>query len=167
MALPTLYDIRADYLEALETLTDPELDLPAEAVADTLEGLEGQLQEKATNVAAFMQHLKATAEAIKEAEAKMAKRRRAIENRAASLRDYLHDNMEAAGISRIESPWFELKIQNNPPAVAVEDEQSLPDRFKQEVTTIKVDRNAIKAALKAGEAVPGATLTAGTRLAIR
>src|SRR5690554_3074912 len=43
MTLPTLYEIRSDYLEALEVLSDPELDMPPEAIADTLEGLEGQL----------------------------------------------------------------------------------------------------------------------------
>jgi chromosome segregation ATPase len=166
MSLPTLYEIRADYLQALEVLTDPEMDLPPEVLADTLEGLEGQLQEKATNVAAYMRHLEATAEAIKEAEAKMTKRRKAIENRAASLRDYLKENMEAAGISKIESPWFELKIQRNPAAVQIDDEEALPDEFKREVTALKIDRAALKAALKT-QTVPGARLTTGTRLAIR
>ena len=166
MSLPTLYEIRQDYLEALEVLSDPELDLPAEAISDTLEGLEGQLDEKATNVAAFMRNLEATAEAIKEAEAKMAKRRRAIENRAADLRDYLKTNMEVCGVSKIESPWFELAIQRNPPSVEIDDEEKLPAEFKREVTTIKVDRGALKAALKE-RAIAGARLVAGTRLAIR
>lgn len=165
MNMPTLYEIRNDYLEALEVLSDPELDLPAEAITDTLEGLEGQLQEKATNVAAFMRNLEATAAAIKEAEATMARRRKAIENRAAGLRDYLKLNMEASGISRIESPWFELSIRKNPPAVQVPDESLLPDEFKQEVVSVKIDRTALKAALKAGD-VPGAQLVSGTRLAI-
>lgn len=166
MSLPTLYEIRGDYLEALEALTDPELDLPEEAIADTLEGLEGQLQEKAVNVAAFLRHLEATAEAIKDAEARMAKRRRAIEHRAAGLRDYLKLNMEATGIRRIESPWFDLAIHTNPPAVEIDDEEAVPAEFKHEVITIRIDRSALKAALKE-RAVPGARLTAGTRLAIR
>lgn len=166
MTLPTLYEIRQDYLEALEALSDPELDLPAEAIADTLEGLEGQLQEKAVNVAAFLRHLEATAEAIKEAEARMAQRRRAIENRSANLREYLKQSMLATGISRIDSPWFELAIRKNPPAVEIDDEARLPGEFKREVTTIKVDRAALKAALKDHD-VPGAHLATGTRLAIR
>jgi DNA repair ATPase RecN len=166
MSLPTLYEIRSDYLEALEVLADPELDMPPEAIADTLEGLEGQLQEKAINVAAFLRHLEATAEAIKEAEARMAKRRSAIEKRAAGLRDYLKLNMEATGIRRIESPWFELAIQKNPPAVEIDDEAAVPVEFKREVTAIKIDRAALKAALKE-RAIPGARLTTGTRLAIR
>lgn len=166
MSLPTLYEIRQDYLEALEVLSDPELDLPAEAITDTLEGLEGQLQEKAVNVAAFARHLEVTAEAIREAEVRMAQRRRAFENRSASMRMYLKQCMVATGISRIESPWFELAIRKNPPAVEVDDECRLPDEFKREVTTTKIDRTALKTALKEHD-VPGAHLATSTRLAIR
>ena len=42
---PTLYSISGDYIHALDVLTDPEADYPPEAIADTLEGIEGELQE--------------------------------------------------------------------------------------------------------------------------
>ena len=82
----TLYEISQDYLQALDLFTDPEADIPLEAAMDTLEGLEGQLQEKAVNVAKFMQNLDTTARAIKEAEQQMARRRKAIEKAPASKR---------------------------------------------------------------------------------
>jgi translation initiation factor 2B subunit (eIF-2B alpha/beta/delta family) len=163
----TLYEISSDYLQALDLFTDPEADIPLEAALDTLEGIEGQLQEKAVNVAKFMQNLDAAAKAIKEAEQQMARRRKAIENRARWIRDYLKTNMEAAGITRIDSPWFSLAIQKNPPSVDVLDESALPDDFKTEVVTVKIDKAAIKEALKDGEDVPGAVLRQGTRLAVR
>ncbi len=163
----TLYEISSDYLQALDLFTDPEADIPLEAALDTLEGIEGQLQEKAVNVAKFMQNLDATAKAIKEAEQQMARRRKAIENRARWIKDYLKANMEAAGITKIESPWFNLSIQKNPPSVDVVDETALPDDYKTEVVTVKIDKAAIKEALKEGEEVPGAVLRQGTRLAVR
>ncbi len=163
----TLYDISSDYLQALDLFTDPEADIPLEAALDTLEGIEGQLQEKAVNVAKFMQNLDAAAKAIKEAEQQMAKRRKAIENRARWIKDYLKQNMEAAGITKIESPWFSLSIQKNPPSVEVLDESALPEDYKTEVVTVKIDKAAIKEALKEGEDVPGAVLKQGTRLAVR
>ena len=163
----TLYEISSDYLQALDLFTDPEADIPLEAALDTLEGIEGQLQEKAVSVAKFMQNLDAAAKAIKEAEQQMARRRKAIENRARWIRDYLKTNMEAAGITRIDSPWFSLAIQKNPPSVDVLDESALPDDFKTEVVTVKIDKAAIKEALKDGEDVPGAVLRQGTRLAVR
>ena len=163
----TLYEISQDYLQALDLFTDPEADIPLEAAMDTLEGLEGQLQEKAVNVAKFMQNLDTTAKAIKEAEQQMARRRKAIENRAQWIRTYLKSNMEAAGISRIESPWFRLAIQKNPAAVEILDEAALPDEFKSEVVTVKIDKTALKQVMQDGVNVPGAMLSQGTRLAIR
>lgn len=37
MSKMTLYDLSTNYCQALDFLTDPELDLPVEAVNDTLE----------------------------------------------------------------------------------------------------------------------------------
>lgn len=163
----TLYEISHDYLQALDAFTDPDSDIPLDAALDTLEGIEGQLQEKAVNVAKFMQNLDATAKAIKEAEQQMARRRRAIENRAGWIKTYLKNNMEAAGITRIESPWFRLAIQKNPEAVEILDDAMVPDDFKTEVVTVKVDKAAIKQVLRDGVHVPGVMLVQGTRLAIR
>ena len=163
----TLYDISKDYLQALDAFTDPDADIPLDAAIDTLDGIEGQLQDKAVSVAKFMQNLDATAKAIREAEQQMAKRRKAIENRAQWLRDYLKLNMEAAGITKIESPWFRLAIQKNPDAVEITDEALVPDIFKTEVVTVKIDKPAIKQALRDGAVIPGATLSQSTRLAIR
>ena len=182
----TLYELSDNYLTALDHLTDPEADIPPEAVTDTLESLQLDLTEKATNVAAFARNLEATAKAIKEAEQAMARRRRTLENRARWIRDYLRGNMEATGITKIESPWFVLAIRRNPPAVEVIDESSLPDdavtvtlemerasynRAREHIDGYriigtKVDKSGIKARLKAGEGIDGARLVRTTRLQI-
>ncbi len=163
----TLYELSQDYRQALDVLTDPENDLPAEVIADTLEGLQGSLEDKAVNLAKFFRNLEAMAGAIKEAEDRMARRRRAIEGRVKSLKDYLRTNMDACGIQKIESPWFVLAIQKNPSAVDVFDESAVPAEFKEEVVTVRLDKAGIKRALEAGQTVPGAALSRGTRLAVR
>jgi hypothetical protein len=167
MGTLALYELSHSYLQALEAFTDPETDLPAEVVADTLEAIEGELQDKAVNVAKFMRNLEAFAEAIKAAEEQMARRRKAIENRARWIKDYLKSNMEACGITKIDSPWFCLAIQKNPAAVDILDESAVPAGFRQEIVTVKIDKAAIKKAIESGEDVPGAMLTRGTRLVIR
>ena len=163
----TLYEISNNYIQALDFLTDPELDLPIEAVNDTLEGLSGELEDKAVNVAKFLRNMETTAEAIKAAEEAMAKRRKTLESRVKWLKDYLKTNMEACGISKIECPFFKLAIQKNPEWVHIIDEGAIPEQFKEQVVTWKISKTAIKDAIKAGTPVPGAELTAGTRLAIK
>ena len=163
----SLYDLSANYLQALDFLTDPELDLPIEAVNDTLEALGGELEDKAVNVAKFLSNMEATAEAIKAAEAEMAKRRKVLESRGQWLKNYLKGNMVACGINKIECPYFKLSIQKNPSAVNILNEDTIPEQFKEAVITWKIDKSAIKDTIKKGEAVPGAELVNGTRLVIK
>ena len=163
----SLYQLSNNYLQALDFLTDPELDLPIEAVNDTLEALGGELEEKAINVAKFLRNMEAVAEAIKEAEEAMAKRRKSLENRVKWMKDYLKGNMEHTGITKIECPYFKIAIQNNPVAVNVTNENAIPEQFKEKIITWKIDKPAIKETIKSGIAVPGAELVNGTRLAIR
>ena len=162
-----LYELSQNYIKALDFLTDPEADLPIEAINDTLEGLSGELEDKAVNVAKFLRNMEATAEAIKAAEEAMAKRRKALESRAKWLKDYLKGSMEYTGISKIECPFFKLTIQKNPEAVNILDEGAIPAQFKEQVITWKLHKTAIKDAIKKGEEIPGAELTAGTRLVIK
>lgn len=161
-----LYQIAEDYLIALEALAELD-DLPAEAIADTLEGLSGTFQDKAANVAAYIRSLDAEAAAIADARKAMERRQSALERHADRLRDYLKGQMERTGIPRVQNPWVSVRIQPNPPSVVVEDETMVPERFKQPVTTIKLLKSDIAKALKAGESVFGAHIEQTTRLVIQ
>ena len=163
----SLYQLSSNYIEALDFFTDPEADLPIEAINDTLEALSGELEDKAVNVTKFLKNMEATAKAIKEAEAEMAKRRKSLENRIKWMKDYLKGSMEHTGITKIECPYFKLSIQKNPASVNILNVESIPAQFKEKVISWKIDKTAIKNALKAGETVKGAELVNGTRLAIR
>jgi hypothetical protein len=167
MSLPALYELAADYRRALETLAD--LDLPEEVVQDTLEALKGEVEVKATNVAAFVRNLEALAEQIRAAEAQMAARRKAIEARADRVRQYLLTNMQACGITKIESPWFAISIRKNPPAVEIVDEALIPPELMMTPPPPppKPNKEAIKALLKAGQEVPGARLSQWVRVEIK
>lgn len=162
-----LYQLAEQYLADLRKLED--LDLDEQTMMDTLEGLSGELEVKATNVAMFCRNLEASADAIKQAEAQMAARRKAIENRAARIRDYLKANMERTGITEIASPHLKLAIRKNPPAVHVEALELVPMEFFKPALPPppSLDKKAVGDALKAGKDVPGCRLEQGTRLDIK
>ena len=90
--LPTLYEIAAEYRADAEKLAD--LDLTPEAIADTLEGMSGNLQAKAANIGSLVKHLEITADAIKDAEAQLYKRRKALDNRIESIKAYVLNVMQ-------------------------------------------------------------------------
>ena len=163
----TLFKLADEYIAAAQQLA--EMDLDEQTVADTLDGLSGDLEVKATNVAMFTRNLEATAEAIKGAESQMAARRNAIEKRAERLRQYLKAQMERTGIQKIESPYLLLAIRNNPPSVHIEAPELIPASFMRTPPPppAEIDKKAISEALKAGLDVPGARLKSGTRLEIK
>jgi len=162
-----LYVIAETYREAVEKLSD--MDLPPEAVNDTLEALQGELKVKATNVAAFCRNLESLAESIKTAEERMAHRRKVIENRVASIKEYVKRCMESAGITKIESPEFKLAIKKKPPSVTILNEGAIPDECLRDPPPPppkELDKKLIGEILKAGVNVEWARLDQGTRLSI-
>lgn len=162
MKLPSLYEIKSEYVQALEELVD----MDDEAVVDTLDALKGELEVKATNVAAYTLSLDATVNAMKEAEKRMADRRKTLENKMARIKEYIKDSMEDARIFKIETPEMKLSIAKNPAKVEVIDEELVPDEFKVEKTTIVLDKKKLKTSLQNG-GVDGAVLTQSTRLNIK
>lgn len=162
----SLYELSGQYRAISDKLHD--LDLPEEVIADTLEGLGGDLQEKSVNVAKYFRNLEAMADQIKQAEAQMSARRKAIEKRAYSLKQYLQANMELAGITKIESPWFVVSIKTNPASVVIDDESEIPYDYMREIPASFVpDKKIIKSAIDEGYTVPGCHLERGTRLEIK
>jgi len=165
--MTALYELAQEYRAAAEKLAD--LDLDEQTLADTLEGMSGDLEVKAQNVVMFTRNLEATAAAIKDAEAQMAARRKALENRAAGLRRYVLENMQFAGIQKIECPYFKLSVRDNPASVEIYEPGLIPAQYMRqpEPPPPAPDKAAIKAAIAAGTEVPGAKLTKGTRLEIK
>lgn len=165
--MTALYVLAKEYRDAADRLAD--LDLDEQTLADTLEGMAGELEVKATSTAMVVRNLQATAAAIKEAEQAMAARRKALEGRAERLTAYLLSNMQACGISKIESPHFALSIKTNPAAVVINEPGLIPAEFMRqpEPPPPSPDKTAIKEAIKAGKEVPGAHLAQGVRLEIR
>lgn len=164
--MTTLYELSANFRAMSDRLHD--LDLDDQTIADTLEAESGDLMEKGTNVAKVFRNMEALAEQIKQAEQQMAARRKALEKRAASLKQYLHENMERAGISKIESPWFVVSIRKNPASVVIDAESQIPAEYMREIPARhEPDKQAIKSAIQCGQDVPGCHVEQSTRLEIK
>lgn len=163
----SLYEISAQYQQAFLRLADSELD--DETINDTLEAMDGEVEVKARNVAYFIRNIEATADAIKSAEKAMADRRKAFDNRVARLKEYLKQNMEACGMTKIECPEFSLTIKRNPPSVIIDDAGRIPSELYvyPDQPAPYPDKTAIKERLNAGEVIEGCHLESGTRLDIK
>jgi hypothetical protein len=163
-----LYEL-VKYQHELERLADSG-EIPPDEIADTLTLLEGDIRDKAVQVAAFTRNLDVSAAAIREAGKAMLARADRVERRAEGVRNYLLFQMQAAGITKIECPWFTLTIRKNPPAVMIDDESKIPTEFMSPPPPPpppKPNKPLIARILKTGDDVPGAHLVQSERLEIR
>lgn len=164
--MTTLYEFAAQHRHLAERLTD--LGLDDATIADTLEGEAGDFVEKVVNIAKVFRNLESLADQIKQAEAQMIERRKAIEKRAAALKLYLLTNMDMAGIPKIESPWFCISIKNNPESVVIDDEKEIPADYMREIPVSYVpDKALMKSAMHDGCIITGAHLERGKRIEIK
>jgi hypothetical protein len=151
-----LYELAGKYRELARLADDP--DMPPEALADTLEGIEGEIQVKAENLTKFLANLDAN-EAVLDAEIKrLQKRLKGVRGRREWLRNYLRQNMEVTGIQKISCELFVISLGKGRPLAVIDDEAALPSKYVTEKRTTIVDRVALLEDLKAGVRVPGAHL---------
>lgn len=166
MSQITLYQLSGQF-SSLLALQDSD-ELPPDAIRDTLDALEGDFEAKAVAVAHVVENLAAMADVIK-AKAKLQLERAArMQARSDSLKAYLQFHMQAVGKEKIEHEDFDIRLQDNPPAVVIEDEAAIPDTYKiQPETPPKcVDKQHVARDLKAGVAVAGARLDRGQHVRI-
>lgn len=160
-----LYEYTDMHKKALVELND--LDLPDEVVEDTLNALVGEIEEKTKSVVAYMRNLDADVIAMKRAETEIKQRRQRAERRVKWMDNYILTNMQANGITEISTPYFVIKPRKNPQALNIFNADELPEKYLEEVVTIKINKKDIKEDIKSGEVIPGAELTQGWRLDIK
>lgn len=144
--MSTLREITGRYLEVSEMANDP--DIPSEAIRDTLEGIDGEFNDKAINVVHVIQNMGSDVAAIDDEIKRLQDRKKVIKNGEDSLRDYLRFNMESTGISKIECPLFAITLAKGRDVAIVDDENQLAPEYV--VTTTRPDKAAILRALKDG-----------------
>ena len=150
----TLYELTTEYMELLAMLEDPDVD--EDLIADTLEGIDGELEVKADGYARVMRQMDADAKAIKAEEERLANRRKSLENRAANLKGRLQQMMEITGKVKFKTELFSFGIQKNPAAVVIDEQyiENIPEEYliRQDP---KIDRAKLKEDLKAGKNLDG------------
>lgn len=162
--MATLYELTADYQQLLELAEDPDID--PEVIADTLEGLDGEIEIKADGYAKVIRQLEADSAALKGEEERLAKRRRTIENNIANMKNTLQASMMITGKTKFKTELFSFGIRKNPASVIITDESRVTHDFMIPQPP-KIDKKAIKQALNEGFAFDWAHLEQTESLQIR
>ena len=164
--MATLYDLS----EAVRSVLDGSFAVDAETGeifdSESLDVLDGLVDDKLEACCKYMRELGAEAEAIKAEEQRLAQRRRAAEARAQRFRGYVLGCMERAGKQKIKTPLFSMWIGHSH-NLEVTDADALPEQFVSIRSERVIDKRAIKDAIKAGAEIPGARLVESTSLQVR
>lgn len=114
------------------------------------------LNQKSQNIIGYTKNIELTIEAMKTEEKRIADNRKELENRLTKFKEYVKDCMEKCGFTKIETELGQISIAKNPMSVEIENENEIPNEFKEEIVTTKIDKTAIKNHFKeTGEIVSG------------
>ncbi len=152
-----LYEITAQH-KALQEIEVPEDGTMDEAIKDTFEMIEGDFNDKAVAMVKVTRNMDADVSSIDDEIKRLQARKKTITNYKASLVEYLRNNMEACGISKIDCPLFNITLGKGSPILLVEDEEKVSTDW----VDIKIERKLQKAnilkALKSGEKIEGCSI---------
>lgn len=154
-----LYELTEIYLN-LKDMDIEEKDLNA-----ALENIDDEIETKADNIAKVLRDFDGDIEALKSEEERLAKKRKAIENRQKHLKEYLQNAMLVLDKRKFKTDLFSFNIQKNAPSLKILDESKIPeDYYKIEK---KLNKNDLKEAVKNGLFEDAAELVQTESLRIR
>lgn len=163
----------AALMRLFDGATDPETGEISVQDSDTLEAwaseVEAGFDAKLEAVESYRRNLMAEAVALKAEEDRMERRRKALERRGDAFAAYIASALTLAGKDKAKAGTFSFSFRNSE-AVVLSDGATLdtvPLRFVRIEERKTLDKVAAKAALKAGEELPGLSLEVRRNLVVR
>lgn len=155
-----------DPVEYRRTMTD--------ALLDTLDAVDGEMEDKLANCAAFVKQLAAEADALDD-EIKSLRQRSASKKREIdSFKAYMMSCMESADVKKIDKPLAKLTIRQNAESVEVADEKGFIEWAQSHdhddllrYSMPDINKTAVKDAIRSGWYIPGAQLVRTKSLIIK
>ena len=149
--MSTLYELTSDFLAVVDMAQDPDID--EQMIADTLEGIEGEIEIKADGYAKVLAELSAMTETLKTEINRLQARKKTIDANADRIKHVLEDAMRATGKTKFKTDLFSFNIQKNPASVKIipdVDIDSVPAEFIIWPEPA-IDKKKVKDAIKNGE----------------
>lgn len=162
----TLYNLTGMWMDLYAMADDPDMENEFDTWFDTMDALEGEIEDKADGYAKVMAQLNADAAAIEEQEKRLYARRKTIENRVQHMKDRLQQMMVITGKTKFKTPLFSFGIQKNPASVVIDKEAEIPMGYWIPQQP-KLDKKSIGEWLKQGNECSWAHLSQTESLRIR
>lgn len=150
----TLYNITNKFVDLMDRAENGEL--TEEEYNKLGEELAIELQNKSSSIIGYVRNSELLIEAMKAEEKRISDLRKVAENKIEKFKQYVKENMEKLGLEKIQTELGILSIARNPISVEIENEEAIPNEFKNIVQAVKIDKTAIKKHFKeTGEVIKG------------
>lgn len=154
--MATLYEIDEEILNCVDMETGEIIDV------ERLGQLQLAREDKVEGIALWIKNLLSDADAIKSEEEKLAQRRKANENKAKNLKEYLSKFLNG---QKFKTPKVSISYRKSE-SVEVTDLSKLDDDYLK-FAEPTVDKTKVKKALKAGTVLQGVSLVENQNIQIR
>lgn len=165
--MATLYELTDEYRMLLEMAEDPDIDLIT--LNDTLEGLTGEIEDKAEGYACVIKELEAEAGKFDAEITRLTLQRDRYNSQVKRMKETLMASMIAMGKTKIPTAHFKVSVANNgglQPLFVEPDLTKVPEEYL--IREPKADNKKIRDALAKGEELAFAHLEPrGQHLSIR
>lgn len=152
--MSNLYQLTNNYETLLNMLYDEDID--EQAIIDTLEGIEGEIEDKADGYAKIIKELESKQNARKEEAKRLTESAKVFENRIKTLKSNLFNAMKATGKEKFSTDLFTFNIAKNGGKQSLTIDGEVPTEYTK--TIIENDTDKIRQALEAGHELPFAHL---------
>lgn len=149
----SLYQMSQEWEDVFDKLLDPEI--PEEAVFDTIEMIEADMDCKAENYGKIIRSMESDSNQLKDEIQRLQKRKRSLDSRTDMLKQRLFDVMKATGRPEIKTNLFTFSIQGNGGLRPVDLTDVVPAEW---LKPGEPDFKRIRESLEAGNELPFATL---------
>lgn len=156
-----LYELSEQYVDALDTLEGLLLEgeIDQEAFNNTMEGLEGEVKDKAVNVALHIKNIKSDIEQLAKAKKEFEAKQKSKESQLEFYTQYLDFHMRATGLNEVGNEYVTVKYRKLPDVVEC---AGAPPEYSIIVPeSSKPDKVRIKEAIQSGVELPFARLITG------
>jgi hypothetical protein len=163
--MTTLYEMTNEYLNLL-TMIDTEDGEVTPDIMLAINAIDEQVATKVENICKLINSAKATAECCRLESARLADRKRRLENFQKQAKSWIMEHMVLTGEVKVQTPLFTVSRCKSPESIEVTDMDLIPTDFDREQKR-EVDRSMLLKALKEGRFVPGCDIVQGEHIRIK
>lgn len=145
-----IYELKENWKKVADMLYEEEID--EQCVLDTLESIEGEIEDKADGYAKIIKEFEHLRDARKAEADRLNKAADVFDNRIKFLKNNLFNVMKETGKTKFNTELFQFNIQKNGGKQVLTVDGDVPEEYTK--TIIQNDNDKIREALENGENLP-------------